>query len=256
MPTQSSKILRYAGLFLLPVTLLFTVSAQEAGLSVDDIVKKNIDARGGMDKIKAIQSIKMTGKLVMGGGQMEAPMTMQVKRPSNIRMDMEFQGQAVVQGYDGETAWMINPFTGGAEAQKMSDDEAEGVKDGADMEGVLVDYKTKGHKITLVGKEDLAGKPAYKLKVDKKNGKTETLYLDATSFIEVKTVATRKIMGNDMEMETFVSDYKPVAGVLMPYTIDSKSGGNSVMTITIDKIEANVPVEASLFKMPAAPAPK
>jgi outer membrane lipoprotein-sorting protein len=251
MPTQSSKILRYAGLALLPLTFLFTVSAQEGGLSVDDIVKKNIDARGGMDKIKAVQSIKMTGKLVMGGGQMEAPMTMQIKRPSFIRMDMEFQGQAVVQGYDGETAWMINPFTGGADAAKMSDDDAEGMKEGADLEGALVDYKTKGHKIALVGKEDLSGKPAYKLKVDKKNGKTETVYVDATSFLEVKTVAMRKIMGNEMEMETFATDYKPVAGVMMPYSIDSKSGGNSVMTITLDKVEANVAVEASLFKMPA-----
>lgn len=256
MLTQSSKILRCAGLFLLPAIILFTASAQEGGLSVDDIVNKNIDARGGMDKIKAIQNIKMTGKLVMGGGQMEAPMTMQMKRPSSVRMDMEFQGQAVVQGYDGETAWMINPFTGGADAQKMGEDEAESVKEGADLEGALVDYKTKGHKIALLGKEDLSGKPAYKLKVDKKGGKTETVYVDATSFLEVKTVATRKVMGNEMEMETFATDYKPVAGVLMPFSLDSKSGGNSVVTITIDKVEANVPVEASIFKMPAPKTPE
>jgi hypothetical protein len=100
MPTQSSKILRYAGLALLPFTFLLAASAQEGGLSVDDIVKKNVDARGGIDKIKAIQSIKMTGKMVMGGGQMEAPMTLQMKRPSSVRIDMEFQGQAVVQGYE------------------------------------------------------------------------------------------------------------------------------------------------------------
>ncbi len=256
MPTQSSKILRYAGLALLPLTFLLTVSAQEGGLSVDDIVKKNIDARGGIDKIKAIESLKMTGKLVMGGGQMEAPMTMQLKRPSSMRMDMEFQGQSVVQGYDGETAWMINPFTGGAGATKMSDDEAEGMKEGSDLEGALVDYKTKGHKIALLGKEDLSGKPAYKLKVDKKNGKTETVYVDAASFLEVKTVATRKVMGNEMEMETFATDYRPVAGVMTPFSLDSKSGGNSVITITLDKVEANVPIEASLFKMPAPKTPE
>jgi len=252
MPTQLLKISHYAGLVLLPFAFLLTVSAQESGLSVDDLVKKNIDARGGMDKIKAIQSIKMTGKLVMGGGQMEAPMTLRLKRPSSMRMEMEFQGQNVVQAYDGETAWMINPFTGGAEAQKMSDDEAEGVKENADMEGTLVDYKAKGHKIELLGREDLSGKPAYKLNVTKKNGKTETIYIDAASFLEVKTVAMRKMMGNDMEMETFTSDYRPVSGVLMPYSIDSKSEGNSVMTVTLEKIEANVPVEDALFKMPAA----
>jgi outer membrane lipoprotein-sorting protein len=252
MPTQSSKILRYAGLALLPLTFLLTVSAQEGGLSVDDIVKKNIDARGGLDKMKAIQSIKMTGKMVMGGGQMEAPMTLQMKRPSLVRIDMEFQGQAVVQGYDGTTAWSINPFTGGAEAQKMSDDEAEALKENSDMDGTLIDYKAKGHKIELAGKEDLAGKPAYKLKVTKKNGKTETVYVDATSFLEVKTVAMRKMMGNEMEMESFTSDYRPVSGVLIPFNIDSKAEGNSVMTLTLEKIEANVAVDDALFKMPAA----
>jgi outer membrane lipoprotein-sorting protein len=252
MPAQSSKILRYAGLALLPFTFLLTVSAQEGGLSVDDIVKRNVDARGGMDKIKAIQSLKMTGKMVMGGGQMEAPMTLQMKRPSSVRMDMEFQAQAVVQGFDGETAWMINPFMGGADAQKMTGDEAEAVKENADMEGALVDYRAKGHKIELAGKEDLSGKPAYKLKITRKNGKTETVYVDATSFLEVKTVAVRKMMGNEMEMETFTSDYRPVGGVLMPFSIDSKTDGNSVMTLTLEKVEANVPVDDALFKMPAA----
>jgi outer membrane lipoprotein-sorting protein len=250
MLTQSSRILRFAGLFLLPLTLLFTAAAQEGVLSVDDIVKRSVDARGGMDKIKAIQSVKMTGKLVMGGGQMEAPMTLQIKRPAAMRMDMEFQGQSVVQGYDGTSAWMINPFTGGAEAQKMGIDEAEGMAEGSDIEGALINYKAKGHKVELVGKEDLAGKPAYKLKVDKKSGKTETIYVDATSFMEVKTVAMRKIMGNDTELETFVSDFRPVDGVLLPYSIDSKSGGNSVMTITLEKVEANVAIDDAIFKMP------
>jgi len=252
MLTQFSRMLRYSGLFLLPITFLFTAAAQEAGLSDDDIVQNSIDARGGQDKIKAIQSVKMTGKMVMGGGQMEAPITLQMKRPSSMRMDMEFQGQSVVQAYDGTTAWMINPFTGGADAQKMSGDEAEGMTEGSDMDGTLVGYKEKGHKITLVGKEDLAGKPVYKLKVDKKNGKTETIYIDATSFLEIKSVAMRKLMGNDMELETYVSDFRPVGGVLMPYIIDSKSDGNSVMTITLEKAEANAAMDDAIFKMPAA----
>ncbi len=252
MLTQSSKILRFSGLFLLPITFLFTVAAQESGPTAADIVKKSIAARGGIDKIKAIQSVKMTGKFVMGGGQMEAPVTMQFKRPSAMRMDMDIQGQTLVQAYDGTTAWTINPFTGGAEPQKMSGEEAEAFLESSDMDGALVDYEAKGHKITLAGKEDVAGKPAYKLKVDKKNGKTETIYVDASSFMEVKTVATRKMMGNEMELETFVSDFKPIAGVLMPHSMDSKAGGNSVVAVSFEKIEANVKVEDSAFKMPAA----
>lgn len=251
MLTRSLKILRFTGLFILPLAFLLTAAAQESGPSVDDIVKKSIDARGGLEKLKTIQSVKMTGKLVMGGGQMESPMTLQMKRPGSMRMDMSFQGQNIVQGYDGTTAWTINPFTGGAEAQKMEADEAEGMIDSSDMDGTLVDYAAKGSKVVLTGKEDVAGRPAYKLKVDKKNGKTETIYVDAASFMEVKSVAVRKIMGTDTELETFVSDFKPVGGVLMPHVIDSKSEGNSVMTINIDKIEANAAIDDAVFKMPA-----
>jgi outer membrane lipoprotein-sorting protein len=252
MPTQSSKILRYAGLALLPLTFLLTASAQEGGLSVDDIVKKHIDANGGMDKIKALQSVKMSGKLVMGGGQMEMTTTIEMKRPNLMRSDTVFQGQSVVQAYDGKTAWTINPFTGGADAQKMNDDEAAALIERTDMDGLLIGYKEKGHKITLSGKEDLAGKPAYKLIVVKKNGKTTTIYIDATSFMEVKRVETGKFMDNEMEMETFISDYKPVNGFLMPYSMDTKTGGNSVFTLTLDKIEANVAIDDAIFKMPAA----
>jgi len=133
----------------------------------------------------------------------------------------------------------------------MEAEEAEGMIDGSDMDGTLVDYAAKGSKVVLAGKEDVAGKPAYKLKVDKKSGKTETIYVDAASFMEVKSVAMRKIMGNDTELETFVSDFRPVGGVLMPHVIDSKSEGNSVMTINIDKIEANPAIDDTVFKMPA-----
>jgi hypothetical protein len=188
----------------------------------------------------------------MGGGQMEAPMTMQIKRPSSLRLDLEIQGQTMVQAFDGMTAWTINPFSGGTEPQKMSADEAGEFTDGADMDGALIGYKEKGHKVTLVGKEDLAGKPVYKLKVDKKSGKTETIYIDATSYLEVKVVAMRRVMGNEMEMETSISDFKPVGGVLMPHSMDSKSGGNAVYAISIEKIEANLPVDDAVFKMPTA----
>jgi hypothetical protein len=88
--------------------------------------------------------------------------------------------------------------------------------------------------------------------VDKKNGKTETMYIDATSFLDVKTVAMRKMMGNDTELETYVSDFRPEGGVMMPHVIDSKADGNSVMMLTLDKVETNVAIDDAVFKMPAA----
>ena len=161
-----------------------------------------------------------------------------------------------MQGYDGVTAWMINPFQGGDDAQKMGEDEAKEMADGADIDGSLVDYKSKGHAVESMGKEDVEGTPAYKLKVTKKSGKVEYIYIDAQSFMEIKTASKTKMMGTEMDVESYPGNYKPVAGVMTPFSIDRKSSGKSVMQMTMDKIDANVPVEDAIFQMPAKPEKK
>ena len=209
-----------------------------------------------MAKIKAIQSLKMTGKMVVGGGQMEAPMTMQIKRPGLMRMDMNVQGMSFVQAFDGTTAWMINPFQGGADPQKRDAEESADAKEDADMDGVLVDYKSKGHSIELMGKEDVEGTATYKLKVTKKSGKVDYHYLDANSYLPVKTLTRRKQMGQEFEIEAFPSNFKAVEGVLMPHAVEQKMGGRTMVQMTVEKIEPNVAVDEAIFKFPEKEKPK
>jgi hypothetical protein len=248
---STSKALRLGLTVALPALFLVTAAAQDSGPSAGEIIKKHLDARGGVDKMKALNTAKITGKLVMMGGQMEAPFTLIIKRPSSMHMAMEIQGKSLVQGYDGTTAWMINPFQGGDDAQKMGEDEAAEMADGADIDGSLVDYKSKGHTVESMGKEDVEGTAAYKLKVTKKSGKVEYIYIDAQSYMEIKTASKMKMMGTEMDVESFPSNYKPVAGVMTPFAVDRKSNGKSIMTMTMDTIEPNVPVEDAIFQMPA-----
>ena len=224
------------------------VQAQTA----DEIINKHLQARGGKDKIKAVQSERMTGKLVMGQG-MEAPLTMELARGNKMRMEFTLQGMTGVQAYDGKSGWSVMPFMGKTEPEKMSDDDIKQAEDQADMDGLLVDYKEKGHQVEYAGKEDVEGTPAYKLKVTKKNGDVVNVYIDAESYMNIKEAGKVKVRGQEIEGQTTFGDFKTVDGLVFPFSIEQKAqGGPGGMVITISKVEVNPALDASRFAMPAA----
>lgn len=224
--------------------------AAAPGLTVDEIIKKNIDAHGGLDKMKAVKSQKITGKLSMGG--MEAPFTILNKRPNQTRMDITIQGQTISQAYDGTIAWGMNPMMGSKDPQKMSADETRDMEEESDIDGPLVDYKEKGHKVELVGKEDLEGAPVYKLHVTLKNGNEQNIYLDAENFLDVKMSSKRKVQGTEMETESLLGDYKEESGLMVPHAIENKANGQTMVQITVQKVELNADIDSASFAMPAA----
>lgn len=224
--------------------------------TADEIIAKNIQARGGSDKLKSVKSIKSTATMAMGPG-MEAPGVLIQKRENLARLEFTIQGLTAVQAYDGKNAWQIMPFMGKKDPELMSADEAKEVEEMADLDGPLVDYKSKGHQVELLGKEKIEGTDAYKLKVKLKNGDVQTLYLDADAFLEIKEETTRTVRGSEQVVEAAIGDYKEVDGILFPFAIESGiKGSPQKQKLTITKIELNVPADDSIFKMPAAaPAP-
>ncbi len=233
------------------VVLLPSMWAQ----TVDEVIAKNVQARGGMDKLKSVQSMKATATMAMGPG-MEAPGVLLQKRGNLARLEFTIQGLTAVQAFDGKNAWQIMPFMGKKDAELMSADEAKEVEEMADIDGPLVDYKSKGHRVELLGKEKIEGTDAYKLKASLKNGDIVTMYIDADSFLEIKDETKRTVRGTEQVVEASIGDYKEVNGILVPFAVESGVKGSAEkQKLTITKVEFNVPVEDSLFKMPP-PAPK
>jgi outer membrane lipoprotein-sorting protein len=223
--------------------------------SVDEIIAKNVQARGGADKLKSVKSIKSTATMSMGPG-IEAPGTLIQKRPALARLEFTVQGLTAVQAYDGKNGWQIMPFMGKKDPELMSADEAKEIEENADLDGPLVDYKNKGHQVELQGKEKIEGTDAYKLKVTLKNGDVQTIYIDSDSFLDIKEVTKRTVRGTEQEIESAIGDYKPVDGIMFPFAVESGiKGTDQKPKLTITKVELNVPADDSLFKMPAA-APK
>jgi len=236
---------------LLAISLLsVALNAQ----TVDEIIAKNIQAHGGLARLKAIQSMKMTGDFEAGG--MQAGFTQVYKRPMKLRLDVSIQGLTLIQAYDGQNGWQVVPFTGKKDPEAMAADDLKNVREEADFEGPLVDYKQKGNTVELVGKEKVEGTDVYHLKVTLKDGDIRNLYLDADSFLIIKSVGKTTMRGNEIELESALGDYKEVDGVLFPFSIEQHSTGGQGpgQKIMIKKVELNVPVDDSVFKMPA-PAP-
>jgi outer membrane lipoprotein-sorting protein len=237
---------------ILSLTFLFCVQA--SAQTVDELIKKSIDAQGGAEKLKAVKSIKVTGKVIQQG--IEIPITIQQKRPAMVRIDVTFQGKTQTSAYDGEVGWKTNPFQGSPDPEKVAGDELKELQEQSDMDGPLVDYKAKGHTVELIGKEDMEGTPVYKLKLTLKNGDVRNIYLDAENSLPLKVNLKRKTPGGEIEADQYVGNYKQVNGVMTPFSIETKIGGQTVSQIAFDKFEMDVPIDDSVFKMPAKPAEK
>jgi outer membrane lipoprotein-sorting protein len=243
-------------IFAAAVAALPLMAADEPG--ADDLVKKYVEARGGQAKLDSVKTVHIKAKMMMGGGQMELPMDVQIKRPNLSYAVIEFQGKKIVDAFDGTTKWSINPMSGSNDPQKADEEQTKvAIEQGDQIEGALINYKAKGHTLELLGKEDVEGTPTFKLKLTLKSGAVQTIFLDASNYLEVKTISKRKMMGQEMEAENYPGNYKSVEGLMMPFSAETKVGGRSLMQMQIEKIDINPPVDEAIFKMPApAPQPK
>jgi outer membrane lipoprotein-sorting protein len=242
------------------LALAMGVAGAAHAQTAEELVAKNLKAKGGIDNLKAIQGMKITGRVMLpgagGGGGMEIPMTIFTKRPNRFRHESEFNGQKIVVAFDGTKAWMINPMLGPNGPQALEGPRLEMVRQQAnDLDGPLVDYKAKGTTIAVLGVETVDGKRMNKLKVTPKAGPPVTLYLDAETGLEAKTVmeAPADAAGPGAPaatLESIFSNYQAVGNLTMPYTIQQKANGQ-VMQINIDKIELSPGADDSLFTMPS-----
>ncbi|HWS18225.1 MAG TPA: hypothetical protein VN223_09425 [Candidatus Elarobacter sp.] len=237
--------------FLVMASALFSFSLSLSAQTVDEIIAKHIAAQGGVTKLKAVQSIRMTGNFERGG--MQAGFIQVFKRPMKMRLDISVQGLTMTQAYDGEKGWQVVPFTGKQDPELMTGDDLKNTQEQADLDGPLMDYKNKGTTVELIGKEKVAGKDSYHLKVTLKNGDVRHLYLDAVTFLGQKTAARTMMRGTEVELESILGDYKEVDGLKFPFSIEQHQVGGEGpgQKIIFKKIELNPPVEDSIFKMPA-----
>ena len=246
----------------LTIVFLFfiTTSLTSQDLTLEEILENHFDVTG-TEKLKDVTSISAEGTIITQG--MEMAFVQKVKRPGKARIEVLVQGSKMIQAYNGEIGWMIAPWLGTDEPQDMGDDETDQLKEQADFEGKLWNWKDKVESLELVGKEDMEGTEVYKIKMVEKleseeGEETEEdvkadvryIYMDAENFVILKIQLKKIVRGNEMEIEIFQSNYKEVEGMIMPFSMETKMGGNTVTQITIDTYKLNVEIDDNEFEKP------
>lgn len=227
-------------LFMTGLIAVAVINAQ----SIDEIVK-NYSSAMKSEKLASVSSIKITGKMSAMG--MEMPMVMFMKNPNKIRVTYSFNGQEMVSVFDGEKGYMINPMMGSSAPVELTGDQLAEVQKNSAFKNELINYFKKG-QLTLEGEENVNNKPAFKLKANV-GTKPTYMFLDKVSYLLVKTSTTIDQMGTSMNIDSFMTDYTEIDGVVMPKKTTAMANGMEAAVISFDKIEVNIPMEDSIFKL-------
>ena len=238
-------------LFVLTIVVaLAMVSAAGVSPAMDaeELIEKNIEATGGLEKLESITSSLAMGKALAQG--MEFPFVMKQARPNLMRLDVEVMGMQMVQAYDGAKGWTINPMAGATKAQPMGEIEGKSFKMQADMDGLLVGYQEKGYTVEYVGEADVEGTPVYQLRLDTHDDIVIDMFFEQEYFLAIKMSSTITWDEKVIESDTYMSDFQDVEGTVMPFSIETRMGEVTVNQIVIDTVEFNVEIDESIFVMP------
>lgn len=240
------------------------VATMASGQTAGGLVAKNNQAEGGA-KLRSVKTVRLTGTLTVGGTEAE-PLLMEWVAPSHkVRMEVTVKGAVDTRAYDGAIGWAVLRSEGKTEPERLTGDALRDMKATADFQGALFDPDSKGNEVEYLGKSELAGQPVYKLKLTRSDGEERTIYLDATTYLEIREDATHGGRNDTTEDVTTFGDFRTVDGITVPFRIETKEkqtlGGGMIrmegsVLISFEKIELNVDIPASHFSKPHAEASK
>lgn len=248
--TARSRLIPLAVMALL---LSATVArAQRPAVSVDSVIAMSVASRGGLARLRSVRTQEMRGHISFADGPPH-PFAVDMARPGRIRTEITLDGGRLVQAYDGNVAWMINPAgpRNDTVPHVLPPGEADNIAAGGDMDGPLVDYADKGNRVTLAGLDTADGRPAYRLEVVTAAGLKDTYYIDTASHLQTKWQGHRVMNGEPVVFVSFFRDYRPVDGIMIAFRIDSGTEGRpGGQSIAIDTVRLNATLSASEFVMP------
>jgi hypothetical protein len=226
-----------AALFLAFVPFVVALPSVAAEPTVDAIVAKHLAARGGVERIRAVQSIRQKGRVSAGAGR-EGLVTREIARPAKTRFEFTVQGVTSVYYSDGDRGFVVSPFDGAAEPVPLPEEAVAEAAEQADIDGPLLDWKAKGHRVELVGREVVDGREAYALKLTLASGAVRHEFLDAKTLLLVRSVATRRFRGRPVKVTTTFGEFKKTKGLVFPRRIDVEAAGRpNRLRVTVDEIE-------------------
>jgi len=241
---------------LAAATLVWLAPLAGHAQTVDELLTRNLAARGGAQAWAQVSTLQMTGRMEIGRDVM-VPYVLEQKRPGKMRLEFEFDGEPVVQTYDGKTGWKLTPFLGRRDAQPMTATELREAAGTSDPRGLLIDHAARGHKVALLGREKVEGRDAFKLQVTLPEGAVRWVYLDAETALEVKQEMRRKLGQRERLVQTYFYDWQPTQGVLVAHRQETRTEGRkNTLPFLVQTVRVNLPLADELFGRPASLPPR
>ncbi len=231
---------------ILLVTAL-TVTAQTA----PEVAQRVVDSTGGAVRWQKLNTLKTTGDYVYGG--LTFPFRTFAKVSNRYRLEVPFKGKQYTQVFDGKEGWRLDGFKDETKPERLSGAKARALANEADpdVQPAFLDYRKKGHRLSLEADSTVDGRPCFRLKLTKKGGAVETYFVDKHSFLPLLKVARAKNPELDGDLlRTRLTEYRNVGGFKIPFSQESKIGEQTVLKITLDEAQVNYPVADSLFLLP------
>lgn len=259
-------------------------------LSATEIVERNVEARGGLQAWRSVQTMSMEGKMGAGGNkratitlpgdalgqkvvpprpaeEAQLPFVMDLKRSRKMRLELQFSGKTALQVYDGSNGWKLRPYLNRLQVENFTPEELKAAGTQSDLDGPLVDYAAKGTRIELAGIEKVGDRDNYKLRLILKTGDVFHVWIDSQTFLETKMEGQpRRLDGTYHPVEIYFEDYRPVNGLKIPFVLETRvlpMAKTALGTrdtpvppekIQIEKVVVNPSLDEALFAKPTAAA--
>lgn len=233
------KRIIYLFIVLIITPFLFPVFPQ----TLSELIDLHFDAVK-QDKLNEIQTMLITSEIINMNGKI--PVKTFFKRPDKMRMEITEEGKTKITAFDGKMAWCIDPDATGLTPKELTGAALDETKFMANLDGYFFCYKERKHEITLIGKEKILNKDAFKIKCKISQDDSSFVYLDAKSYLIVKLTKPDQLKG---DKETYLSNYKKVAGVNFPFQFEIVEPHSRTFQV-IKKIETGMDLPDSLFTMP------
>ncbi len=221
--------------------------------TVEEIVQRHVEARGGYDKIRTVHTLVYSEGLYREGDYKGSGNAMMAfGRPYFRIVGNPAKPGGYMEGYDGAAwEWFADP---GIVIRTVG--AASGAtRRGADFEGMLIDYREKGSTVELREPGELDGKPVHRLLVTLRDGFQRELWIDPESHLVVAEKRTAPIhaYGDPVTSLTRIEDYRSVAGVLFPYRyVEAEiATGKPLSSMQWGKVEVNRELDPAWFSPPA-----
>lgn len=236
------------------LALAVAVSAEE-GASLEQIISRYVDARGGSERWTEIESIELEG--IYAAFSDHEPFTL-LRSPGNLyRLDFKILGGDAVRARDAEGPWWLHPLLQ-PQAGRLTEEPYKSQVERESLFGpLLLDYANKGATVELVGPGDIEGIPVFELAVSLPGGQKESWFLDAESYLEVAVdsqVNDYTQSPEPMRQRAFFDDFREVEGLMIPFRLDYEFG-HRLESMTVEKAVVDGDVDRSRFEAPPAPEP-